>query len=108
MKRTQRGLSIVLLVTEAITLFGTALRISYLTLLNQVNHKPRLICNSSEDPDSATPSASSSKNKGKASKAMQSCACLSRLLQKYGTPGTPHPQRMPITKMSTPWTLTPP
>ena len=43
LEQTQRGFSIVLSVTEAITLFGTDLRIFRLASVDQVKYKPRLI-----------------------------------------------------------------
>ena len=52
---TQWGFSIVLSETNAITLFGMALRISLLASVYQVKCKPHLICNSSEELDAATP-----------------------------------------------------
>ena len=57
---TQRGFSIVLSVTESNALFGMYLRISCLTSVDQVNCKPRLIYNSSADPDADTPSVNAS------------------------------------------------
>ena len=70
LERTQKGFSIVFSVTKAITLFGTDLRISRLTSVDQVNHKPHLICNSSEEPDASTPLVNASTYKGKPPKAM--------------------------------------
>ena len=67
---------------EDVALFSTALRISRLASVDQVNLKPRLICNSRDEPYSATPSVNASAYKGTAPKAMQFGACLARLLQK--------------------------
>ena len=60
LERIQWGFSIILLVTEAITLFCMDLRISRLALVYQVNRKPRFKCNSSNKLDAAIPSVNAS------------------------------------------------
>ena len=74
LNRTQQGFSIILLVTKAIKLFSTVIRISRLALVDQVNRNTRLVCNSSKEPDVATPSVNASTEKVTAHKAMQFCA----------------------------------
>ena len=65
-------------------LFGTSICISHLASADQINRKPRLICNSSEDPDNVTPSVSVFIDKALAPKAMQFGVCLFRLFLKNG------------------------
>ena len=60
MEWIQWGFSIILLRTEAITLFCMDLRISRLALVYQVNRKPCLICNPSNKLDAAIPSVNAS------------------------------------------------
>ena len=67
--------------TKAITFFGTALRISCLASVDQVNRKTCLICNSSEVPDASTPLENASTYKGAVSKSIQFGAFLARILQ---------------------------
>ena len=54
MEWTQRWFSIVLAEEDAIKIFGTAICIYRLASVDHINRKPRLICNSSEDPDDIT------------------------------------------------------
>ena len=54
MEWTQLWFSIVLAEEDAIKLFGTSIRIYRLASVDHINRKPRLICNSSEDPDDIT------------------------------------------------------
>ena len=82
MEWTQRGFIIVLTEEDAVVLFGTSICISHLASADQINRKPRLICNSSEDPDNVTPSVSVFIDKALAPKAMQFGVCLFRLLLK--------------------------
>ena len=56
MEWKQSGFSIVLMEEDTIKLFGTALHTYRLNSVNQDNCKPRLICNSIEEPDDITPS----------------------------------------------------
>ena len=82
LERSQRGFSIILSVHNALRFFGTQIRISRLACLDQANRKPRLICNSSEPPDSTTPSVNDTTDTSANPSAMQFGSCLSRLLQK--------------------------
>ena len=70
LERTHRGFNIILSMTKTIKPFGTAFRISRLASVDQVSHKPCLICNSREEPDTTTPFVNVSTDKGMASKAM--------------------------------------
>ena len=70
MEQTQQGFIIVLTEKESIELLSTDTRISHLTSVDQNNYKPRLICNSREEPDNFTPSVNSSRDKASESKAM--------------------------------------
>ena len=56
MKWTQRGFSIVLVEGDSRKLFVTYIRIYFLASVDQINRKPRLLCNLSEEPDDITPS----------------------------------------------------
>ena len=47
LERTQRWFSIVLMEEYTIVIFGTTICISRITSVDHINHKPRLICNSS-------------------------------------------------------------
>ena len=76
------GFSIFLKEEYAIKLFGTAIRISCLASVDQNNHKPYLICNSSEDPDGVTLSVNASTDKALAPKVIYFGDCLARFLQK--------------------------
>ena len=67
---------------DAIIIFGTAICISRLASVDQINRKPRLICNSSEDPDDITPLVNASTDKALAPKAMQFGTFLACILQK--------------------------
>ena len=79
LERTQWGFSIIFSVTKA--LFVTSLFISRLTLADQVNRRPRLICNSNKEPNAATPSVNSSTDKGTVPNEMQFGACVAHILQ---------------------------
>ena len=81
LERTRWGFSIVLSDTNDITLFGASLRISPLASVDQVNRKPRLICNSIKEPDAATLPVKASTYIGTAPKEIQFGAFLVRLLQ---------------------------
>ena len=61
--------------------FSTSIRISCIAPVDQINHKPRLICNLSKEPDDITLLANSSTEKALSPKAMQFGACLARILQ---------------------------
>ena len=62
-------------------LFGTSIRISCIASVDQINRKPQLIYNSSEDPNDITPSVNASIDKALASKVMQFDAYLTCILQ---------------------------
>ena len=55
MERTQRGYIIVLTEEYTLELFDTEIRISHLTSGDQINRKPRLICNSRKEMDNTNP-----------------------------------------------------
>ena len=82
LERAQRGFSIILLVDVAMLVFGNRIRISRLASVDQANRKPRLICNSSAEPDDVTPAVNTSTKKSTSPDAIQFGACLPRLLQK--------------------------
>ena len=69
MDRTQWGFSIFRTEVDAIELFGTAIRISILASVEQNNRKPRLIYNSSKEPDDTTPFVNASTEKSLTPKA---------------------------------------
>ena len=79
MERTQWWFSIVLKEEYAIKLFGATIRISCLASVDQNNRQPRLICNSSEDPDGATLSMNASTDKASEPKAMLFGDCFAYL-----------------------------
>ena len=81
LERSQRGFSIILLVSDALHFFGRKIRISWLAYLKQQNRKPHLICNSFKAPDTITQSANDSTDKSTNPQAMQFGSCLPWLLQ---------------------------
>ena len=85
LERTQQGFGIFLLVTNSITLFGTALRISHLASVDFVNRKTRLIYNFSKDLDAINPLVNASSDKGTTPNEMKFGLYITRILQKIGT-----------------------
>ena len=67
---------------DAILIFGTAICIFCLASVDQINHKPRLICNFIEEPNDITPLVSASTDKAPAPKVIQFVPCLAHILQK--------------------------
>ena len=80
-ERVQYGFSIIISVDDAIAYFGTHLRISCLTSVDQTNCKPRLMYISSVAPDSNTSSMNTSTDSSTNPQSIQFGACLPRLLQ---------------------------
>ena len=80
MERAQFGFSIILPVYVALLAFGDLICISYIASVDQVDIKPRLICNSSAEPDDFIPTINAYTNKYIAPNAMQFGACLPRFL----------------------------
>ena len=66
----------------ALAYFGTRLKISRLASVDQVNRKPRLICNSSSAPDTTTSSVNDTTDMSANPHAIQFGGCLARILQK--------------------------
>ena len=81
LEQNHQGFSIVLSVTNYITVFCKALCISLLALVDQVNRDPRLIYNSRKYQDATTPPSNASTDKGTLPKEMKFGACLSCLPQ---------------------------
>lgn len=67
---------------DALFFFSRSIQISRLVCLDQPNRKPRLICNSSEAPDTITQSVNDSTDTSTNPRAIQFGSCLPRLLQK--------------------------
>ena len=82
LERTKRGFRIILTKAEALKHFGNRLRISRLVSVDQVNMKPRLICNYTAAPDPTIYSVNVSLDTSSNPKAIQFSTCLPRLLQK--------------------------
>ena len=86
LERTQQVFSIVILVTKAISLLGTDLRISSPALVDQVNLNMCLIYNSSEEPDTSTPLVNTFTDKCTAPRQCNLALGLPISYNKYGTP----------------------
>ena len=80
LERVSRGFSIILSQADALTYFGTRLKISRLASVDQVNRKPRLICNSSSAPDTTTASVNDTTDMSANPHAIQFGGCIARIL----------------------------
>ena len=82
LERVRRGFSIILALDDALAHFGDRLRISRLASIDQTKRKPRLICDSSAEPDSVTPTVNASTDMSDNHDAIQFSSCLARILQR--------------------------
>ena len=80
LERVRRGFSIFLTLDDTLAHFGDILRISRLASIDQTNRKPRLICDSSVEPDSVTPAVNASTEMSDNPGAIQFGSYLARIL----------------------------